>query len=100
MWKRPGSSNDVSTRLVDKSNQFVDVDPLFGEAHIVCHLIDGCNRWTGSGAIPNTTTTTIPSKIKQVWFSHWMAPECFISDEGALGSTEGHAFCEKRGHQL
>ena len=49
-------------------NEEIQVDLMFWEHHVVCHVIDKCLRFAAAGIVPDKEASTILSAIVSLWF--------------------------------
>ncbi len=120
-WAKPQPDSQANVNLADGFNVQVEIDIMYYEDHLVCHMICRCTRWHASEEIKDRETETILNAVMSMWlrthgpmkeligdgekaWARAMAAEDFWQRRGILmhvRAPEQHArFIERRGALL
>ena len=95
LWKRPSPSSVGSSRLSTTFNKACQLDLLFFESHVICHIIDESTRYTVAFILADKTPQSLLEGLTLNWVRQFGPPSLIISDrEGAMTSDEASTWAE------
>ena len=98
MWKRPAPRPVASLEVASKFNDQVELDLLFLDRLIVCHMVCRCIRWHAGDFIPDKTAKSIIHVIDQRWIRQFgPMRELIVDGETSLGTDEALQFFNRHG---
>ena len=98
MWKRPAPRPIASLEVASKFNDQVELDLLFIDRLIICHMVCRCIRWHVGDFIPDKLAKSIIHVIDQRWVRQFgPMRELIVDGETSLGTDEALQFFNRHG---